>query len=133
MKRNLAMCLMIGATLFVVSSPASGHHGTPLYYGKGTVTLQGTITEFAFVNPHSQIYFDMKDEKGNIQHWAADCASPGLLRRNGFTRDSLKPGDQVTITLHPGKSGDTIGSFVKVVLPDGKELPTMTAGGGGEQ
>jgi hypothetical protein len=124
------MWFIMGAALLVVSSAASGHHGTPLYYGKDTVILHGTVTEFAFVNPHSQIYFDVKDEKGDVQHWAAECASPGLLRRNGFSRDSLKPGDQVTITVHPGKSGDTIGSFVKVVLPDGKELPTRS---GGEQ
>jgi hypothetical protein len=130
MKRNLAIWFVMGAALFLVSSTAWGHHGTPLYYGKDTITLHGTITEFAFVNPHSQIYFDVKGEKGDVQHWAAECASPGLLRRNGFNRDSLKPGDQVTITVHPGKSGDTIGSFVKVVLPDGKELPTRS---GGEQ
>jgi len=129
MKRDLTRWVFLVGAIFVASSTAWGHHGTPLYYGKDTITLHGTITEFAFVNPHSQIYFDVKDEKGAVQHWAAECASPGLLRRNGFNRDSLKPGDQVTITVHPGKSGDTIGSFVKVVLPDGKELPTRAAGG----
>jgi hypothetical protein len=129
MKRNIAMWVVLTAALFVASSAAFAHHGTGLYYGTGTVTMKGTITEFAFVNPHSQIYFDVKNEKGEMEHWAAECVSPGKLARAGFSRDTLKAGDQVTITVHPGKSGETVGSFVKIILPDGKELPLRNGGG----
>ena len=129
MKRNMIMWAVLVATLFV-GSTAFAHHGTGLYYGTGTVTLKGTVTEFAYANPHVQIYFDVKDDKGVVQHWAAECVSPGKLARVGFTRDTLKPGDQVTVTVHPGKSGETVGSFVKIVLADGKELPIRNAGGG---
>jgi hypothetical protein len=128
MKRNLTIWVVLIATLFAAST-AFAHHGTGLYYGTSTLTLKGTITEFAFVNPHAQIYFDVTDDKGVVQHWAAECVSPGKLARAGFSRDTLKPGDQVTVTVHPGKSGETVGSFVKIVLPDGKELPIRTGGG----
>jgi hypothetical protein len=123
MKRNWMKWTVLMAALFMVCGAAFAHHGTGLYYGKGTITLKGTITEFAFVNPHSQIYFDVKGDNGETQHWAAECVSPGKLARAGFKRDTLKPGDQVTITMHPGKSGETVGNFVKIILPDGKELP----------
>jgi Family of unknown function (DUF6152) len=129
MKRNMMMWAVLVASLFV-GSTAFAHHGTGLYYGTGTITLKGTVTEFAFVNPHAQIYFDVKDDKGVVQHWAAECVSPGKFARVGFSRDTLKPGDQITITLHPGKSGETVGSFVKLVMADGKELPIRTGGGG---
>lgn len=115
--------VLVAALALIASAVAFAHHGTPLYYQSTSITLKGTVTEFAFVNPHAQIYFDVKDDSGNVKHWAAECVSPGKLARAGFSRDTLKPGDEITITVHPSKSGDTVGSFVKLVMADGKELP----------
>ena len=86
------------------------------------VTLTGTVTEFVWVNPHCQLYFDVKDDKGDLVHWGGETNSPGVLLRSGWSRKVLKPGDQITITLHPSRGGTAFGVIQKVVLPDGKVL-----------
>jgi hypothetical protein len=130
MKRSAMLWVTLIATLFVGSSTAFAHHESGPYNGLRATTLKGTITEFAFVNPHVQIYFDAKNEKGETEHWAAECASPSKLTKGGFSKDTLKPGDQVKVTVYPAMSGRTVGSFIKIILPDGKELPNRNGGGG---
>jgi hypothetical protein len=102
------------------------HHGNSAYDEKDPITLKGTVTEFDFVNPHSQIYLDVKDDKGNVVHWAIESQSPGIMVKNDWTRHTLKPGDEITITLIPAKNGSPVGfsgaSIGKVVLPDGKTM-----------
>ena len=88
------------------------------------MSLKGTITNFVWTNPHSQIYFDVKDEKGHVAHWSCETSQPALLHRSGWTRHSLKPGDQVTILAHVAKSGAPVGWLQKVILADGEELKT---------
>lgn len=104
------------------STPVSAHHGTSAYDMTNPITLKGTITEFDLVNPHSIVYFDVTDDKGNVVHWVAESIGPGRALRAGWTRDSLKPGDQVTITLNPAKNGRPVGFLREVVLPNGKKL-----------
>jgi hypothetical protein len=105
-----------------------------LYYGKDPVTLKGSITEFQFANPHVQIYFDVKDDKGALVHWACETLSPGKLARNGWSREILKPGDMITITLYPSRSGAPVGNLVKLVLGNGTVLGSRDdAPGGGQQ
>ena len=69
------------------------------------VTLQGTVTSFAWANPHVQIHFDVKDANGNVEKWTAESASVTRLSRSGWTRDTLKPGDQITVTGYRAKNG----------------------------
>ena len=111
----LAIFLFLSASLFA-------HHGTGISYDMGkTVALKGVVTEFAWSNPHCQIYFDVKDDSGNVIHWATELGSPGVLRNAGWNRNKIKPGDEVTITVHPSKVGAPVGVLYKVLLPDGKE------------
>lgn len=98
------------------------HHGNAEFEMDQSVTLQATISEFVWGNPHSIIYFDAKNEKGQVLRWSCEAAQPALLHRSGWTRNSLKPGDQVTIVAHPAKSGQPVGYLIKVVLADGEEL-----------
>jgi hypothetical protein len=130
MKRSTIVWGILVATLFVGSSSAFAHHESGPYNGLKATTLKGTVTEFAFANPHVHIFFDAKNEKGETEHWAAECASPRKLASGGFSRDTLKPGDQVKITVYPAMNGKTVGSFIKIILPDGKELPNKNGGGG---
>jgi hypothetical protein len=106
--------------------PASAHHGNSAYDEERTITLTGTVTEFAFVNPHTQVFLDVKDDKGNVTHWAVESQSPGIMHRNGWTRNTLKPGDRISITLNPANNGAPVGfsgkTTGKVVLPDGTEM-----------
>ena len=73
-------------------------------------------------NPHCQLFFDVKDEEGNVVHWAAENSSPGVLTNEGWTRNTLKPGDQIAITLNPSKAATKVGVISKIVLSDGRVL-----------
>jgi hypothetical protein len=84
--------------------------------------MKGTVTEFKWASPHSKIVFDAKDTKGSVVHWSIETLSPGKLARAGWTKDAVKPGDQVTVTFSPAKSGSPTGFLQKVVFLDGKQL-----------
>jgi hypothetical protein len=84
--------------------------------------LKGTITEFMRASPHRKILFNTQDTKGSAVHWSIETLSPGKLARAGWTKDAVKPGDQVTVTSSPAKNGSPTGFFQKVVFLDGKQL-----------
>ena len=106
-----------------LAGPALGHHGTNASYDLDRlVTMKGTVTEFVWINPHCQLYFDVKDDKGNVLHWGGETNSPGVLMRSGWTRKIMKPGDEITISLHPSRAGAPIGVIQRIVLSDGKIL-----------
>lgn len=113
----LLLCSVIGAPAIVA------HHGYAAYDMAKSVTLIGTVTDFEMANPHSSIYFDVKGEKGAVQHWGVEFGYVRALKDEGWVRDTLKPGDQVAVTLHPSKNGAFIGALSKVTYADGKPLP----------
>jgi hypothetical protein len=120
---RLTIFLALLASVLMMGGPLAAHHGGAIYDTKNPVTLKGVVTDFEWTNPHVQIYFDVKDDKGTLVHWACETLSPGKLARGaGWTKDSLKVGDQVTITLNPAKVGSAVGNLRKVVLADGKVL-----------
>ena len=100
------------------------HHGTGTYDSTKSVTLTGTVTEFAFTNPHAALYVDVKDEKGNVKNWAVEMNSPGVLSRAGWTKRTFKVGDQITITVRPSKAGTPVGLINRAqpVLVNGKQV-----------
>jgi Family of unknown function (DUF6152) len=116
--------LLCAAALFLgFCGLAFAHHGTGAEYDSHRrMTMKGTVTEFAWANPHVQIYFDAKDDKGKVVHWGCETLSPGKLVRMGWTRNSLKAGDEITITLDPAKNGAPVGDLRKLVLANGQEL-----------
>jgi hypothetical protein len=99
MKTTVATAL--AAALLLMSVPALAHHGTGTYESTKSVTLSGVVTEFAFVNPHAALYFDVKDASGKVVNWAIEMNSPGVLRAAGWTKTTFKAGDQITITVRP--------------------------------
>jgi hypothetical protein len=126
MKSKIALVLMILIALLIGSIPAFPHHGTAVAYdGSKTVTLKGTVTEFVFKNPHIQLRFDVKDEKGNVVNWTAECGGVYFWSALGFRRDSLKPGDQITISVHPSRIGAPLGELAVLEMPNGKPVPKM--------
>jgi len=124
MKRAKSVVLL--ASLTLLSSAALAHHGNSAYDEEHWITLSGTVTEFAWSNPHCEIFVDVKDSAGKVANWAIESQSPGILRRNNWTRTTLKAGDQVTITLAPAKNGAPVGfsgnKEGKVVFADGRVL-----------
>jgi hypothetical protein len=122
MRTKFSVASILSVFLLSVSGPVLAHHGNAAYDDKNPVTIKGTVTEFAWTNPHVQIYLDVKDDKGNVVHWSVETYSPGKLVRAGWTKDSVKVNDLVSITLIPAKTGAPVGFLRKLVLPGGQEL-----------
>jgi len=125
MEFNLPVCLFVAAGVCVASLPVSAHHGTAEYDNTKTISLQGTVTKLQYLNPHALILFTLKDDKGQTTEWTAELQSPNLLSRRGWSRSTLKPGDQIVVTGHPVKNGAKAMSGQKVVFADGRETPNM--------
>ena len=119
----LAVCI----GLLTLASVAFAHHGTANYDTNKTITVKGVVTGFEFINPHVQIYWEAKDDSGTTQKWQGELTSPNRLTRVGWSKSSIKPGDSITISGYPTKSGSNEIWIQKVVMGNGEELPT---GGG---
>lgn len=110
----------------VFGLPVSAHHSYSMFDGAETVTLEGTVKDFQWVNPHAWILIMVPDEEGTEQQWALELPSPGGLARNGWRPRMLAPGMQVTATMHPLKDGQRGGGGLSVTLPDGTIMMTTT-------
>lgn len=113
------------AALLSVTLPVIAHHGAAEYDNTKSISVQGTVTEMRYVNPHVLILFNVKDDKGQTVEWTAESQSPNLLSRRGWSRSTLKPGDQITVTGHPVKNGVPAMSAQKIVFADGRATPDM--------
>jgi hypothetical protein len=120
-----SFALLVG--LMTLASVAFAHHGTANYDTSKTVTVKGAVTDFQFINPHVLISMDGKDETGKTEKWQGELTSPNRLSRAGWTKSSVKPGDTLTISGYPSKSGSPEIWIQKVTLASGEDLPT---GGG---
>jgi len=123
---KLVASYVLIVSLLVFCGPMLAHHGNVAYDEIHLITISGTVTEIVWANPHVQFFLDVKDDKGKVINWGIESQSPGILHRNGWTRTSIKPGDQITITLAPSKNGAPVGfsggNSGKVVFPDGHVL-----------
>ena len=119
-----AMGTALAAGLLLMSVSALAHHGTGTYDNSKTVTLSGVVTEFAFVNPHAALYFDVKDAGGKLVNWAIEMNSPGVLRAAGWTKATFKVGDQITITVRPARAGTPVGLINRSqpIIVNGKQV-----------
>jgi len=124
--RSKSSVIIAGALgLLAFCGTLFAHHGTNLYDMTKPVVVKGTITQFEWGNPHNQIFFDATDDKGNVVHWVTSTEPPAVMSEKGWTRKSLKPGDQVTAYVFAAKNGAPVGNLQKIILPDGKELSAM--------
>jgi len=122
-----ALCLaMTAAVLF--AAPAGAHHSFAMFDATKTVTLQGTVKEFEWTNPHSWLRVNVADDKtGKSVLWALELSSPARLTTMGMHADSVKPGDKVSVTFHPMKDGTRGGQFMQATLPGGKQVVRANA------
>jgi hypothetical protein len=123
MKSERIARLTLTLVFFCISTPLWAHHGASEYDMTKIVTLRATVTELQFVNPHTLLVFSVKDDSGKAVEWQGELPSPNLLSRRGWSRSTLKPGDQVTIIGAPAKNGEKGMQVKKLVFPDGHELP----------
>ena len=120
--RSLRPFFAVATGLIVIAVPIFAHHGNAEYDEKRPLTLKGTVTEFMWASPHSKIFLNAKDANGSVVHWSIETLSPGKLARAGWTKDAVKPGDQITVTFSPAKNRSATGVLQKVVFLDGKQL-----------
>jgi hypothetical protein len=124
--KNLALFAGIALAALFVSSPILAHHGETNYDTEKLVTVKATVTSFEFINPHTQILLDVKNDKGETEKWTCEARSPAMLVRNGgWDKNTLKPGDTITAIGFRAKNGTNILRLKKIVLADGKELPDL--------
>lgn len=130
MKSRLAKVSGLVAGLLMAGVPIFAHHGGSDYDVQHPVTLKGIVTEFYWSNPHCQVFLDVKDDHSKVVNWTIETLAPAVLKRAGWTRETLHSGDQISITVVPSKRGTPVGMLRKILLPDGTEL---TGGALGEQ
>ena len=114
MKRIAIGVLLLSATL-------SAHHSPVMFDMAKTQTLEGTVVEFAWTNPHSSIQLDVATPNG-VERWGVEMGSPNSMVKGGWKSNIIKPGDKVTVVVRPLKSGEHGGIFMSITLPDGRRL-----------
>lgn len=108
---------------FSFSLSVQAHHGYAAYDLEKTVTLTGTVSDVLLGNPHSSVGFDVKDEKGNASRWSFEFGNLRSLLAQGWTKDTLKAGDEIKVSMHPAKNGAHVGVLVgKISYADGRPL-----------
>jgi uncharacterized protein DUF6152 len=114
---------------FLLSIPLFAHHGNTAYdTNKAVVLKEATVTKFVWGNPHTFLMVDVKDDKGNVVHWAGEAGSPSSLGLLGWTKDSVQPGDVITVYIYQSKTGRPVGRLNKIVLADGTTLKDSALG-----
>ena len=120
--------LCLAGIAVACAAPAFAHHSFAMFDATKTVTLQGTVREFEWTNPHSWLRVMVNDEKtGRPVMWALEMSSPARLITMGMKADSVKAGDEVSVTFHPMKDGTRGGQFIQAMLPGGKAVVRANA------
>ena len=124
MTRKLAVLSVVALGFLAMSTPLVAHHGTAgVYDFTVRITTKATVTEYIWHNPHVQIYFSLKNDKGEEQTWGVETVSPGNALANGWTKNSFKPGDELLVSFVPAKGDRTFGTCTQFVfVATGKRL-----------
>jgi hypothetical protein len=118
----LAFCVVVFVIVGpIVSTPVRAHHGTAVYDTAKLTTIKGTVTDYQFINPHSIILLDVKDDAGKVANWVLEAGSGTSMSRKGWTRNLLKQGDQITAVGNRAKNGSPTMRLSKIALSNGKE------------
>ena len=116
------------AALLAFALPALAHHsGAAEFDSTKKINLTGTVTKMDWVNPHAHFYIDVKGADGKVTNWNLELASPSILIRNGWRKDSVKEGDVVTVTGSQARDGSNLGIAQTIVFPDGRKLNFLSA------
>jgi V8-like Glu-specific endopeptidase len=131
---KLRYLLAFAAVILVTSVPMLAHHSIAAEFDQSKdITVKGTVTKVEWMNPHIWVYIDAKDASGNVVKWQCEGGAPNSLTRNGWTRNALKIGDEVTIAGYPAKNGTNTCNSRQVTLPDGRRVFAGSAAGDGKE
>jgi hypothetical protein len=125
---NMKVVGLSAIVIAAISVPAVAHHSFAMFDAQKTVTVQGTVKELEWTNPHAWLRIMVNDQKlGRPVLWAFEMSSPARMATIGMRADSVRPGDSVTVTFHPMRDGSRGGQFMQAKLPDGKEIVRANA------
>jgi len=121
--RNLLMLMLVATAELTIAFPVIAHHSFAAEYDADRpVTLTGSVTKMAWINPHSWIYIDVKKPDGSVENWAVEAGPPGTLVRAGFTKESLAAGTVIKVNGYRAKDGALRANGRDITLPDGRLL-----------
>jgi hypothetical protein len=121
-KKRFIFPFALAASLILPASPLLAHHSTAEYDMTALSNIKGTVTKFEWSNPHAYLYIQAKDDKGATLEWTGELASLGMLSRVNWKRDSVKPGDEITMYGNRAKDGRTVMRLDKIVFANGQGL-----------
>jgi hypothetical protein len=124
MRTKVFMLSILASAILVVSNSAFAHHGESNYDTSEVVDVKGTVADFQFINPHVLISIEAKDSSGNVEKWTCEATSPNFLLRRGWTKTTLKAGDEITASGHRAKNGAPLLRLMKIVA-NGKEYGNL--------
>jgi Family of unknown function (DUF6152) len=130
---------LAGIAVAMSAIPAFAHHSFAMFDAEKALTLEGTVKEFQWTNPHSWIVLMVNNTQGQPEQWAIELGAPAGLARQGWIPKTLTPGMKVKTVVHPLRDGTNGGQYMAVTLPDGTQMgnpnaaPSANAGSGGAE
>ena len=119
---NFKVLGLAGIAFTMTAIPAFAHHSFAMFDAEKKVTLEGTVKEFQWTNPHSWILMTVSNAQGQPEQWAIEMGGPSGLARQGWVPKTLTPGMKVKTVIHPLRDGTAGGQFMAITLPDGTEM-----------
>jgi hypothetical protein len=121
-RRSIFYFLALVVSVIAIWNPVFAHHSTAEYDMTKLSSVKGAVTEFEWSNPHAYIHIEAVNDKGKTEKWTAELASLGMLSRVNWKRDTVKPGDEITIVGYRAKSGTSYMRLNKIIFENGQEL-----------
>ena len=131
MKISSSLSLAAGIGL-MLAVPVFAHHSFAAQYDRDKpITLVGPVTKIDWINPHARFFVDVKDANGKVVNWEVELAAPAMLMRRGWTRNSIKLGESVTVSAYLAKDGSNLANASTVTLVDGRKVFAGSSGDAG--
>ena len=121
MQKPFSVTVLVAA-LLAVGAQALAHHSFSAFNTDVEKTIAGVVNRFEWTNPHTWVWVDVPDGNGKVVTWGVEGMSPNYLARRGWSKNTFKPGDKVTLTIRPMRDGSPGGMFVRGILADGKPV-----------
>ncbi len=127
--KKLQPLFLLLAGLALAAVPLSAHHGRGATFDMKTrTTLKGAVSQVKWANPHVLVFMDVKDQAGKVVTWTFENSNVHTLANQGYNRNTLKVGQEITAIVNPAANGAPLGIVVKVILADGKEIMSRERG-----
>ena len=124
---NKLRTVIVMAVLAALAAPLFAHRGAASYDTSKTVMLTGTATEYVWANPHVLLKLDVKDDSGSVTHWVVEAQNPVTQTSQGWTKNTFKAGDEVTVEVTPARNNQPVGEFRGKIVINGKQFKPSRA------